>query len=104
MVVTVTPDRGNSHHLGLKEDNRVRILNGREEETLGIGRASRHHHLDPCIDHLFKTRSHCCAIIANVSILSGIWFHFYAILGSRHTSRHQPLHVCSIHAKACQIT
>lgn len=72
MAVSVTPKKVISHHLGLKEDNWVGILNGREEEALGIGRAPCHHHLDPCMDHLFKTCSHCCAIIADVSFLSGI--------------------------------
>lgn len=72
MAVVVTPRRVNSHHFGLKEDNGVRVLNGREEEALGIGRAPCHHHLDPCMDHLFKTCSHCCAIIADVPIQSGI--------------------------------
>ena len=36
------------HHLGLKEDNRIRVFDCRQQEPFGICWASCHHYFDPC--------------------------------------------------------
>ena len=43
----LVPPGRSSHHLGLKEDDRVRVTNGRQKQALSISGPAGDDHLDP---------------------------------------------------------